>query len=196
MAIRCAGMEKDYPKRLRLDNGAVHAAHMVHFNASSSCRVDPFTGKSISTSTPAHDEVIPACGRKYSYAEKYGRYVEVDPTTPITCKNCLKKIGGEQVPSKAGCRFVLQEIESGYFFQKKGWRGSFVEDINRATTYATETTAKTHGKKSFYEHKNSGKRIKYTEYRDLPQEEKKSYKYGTEFDSETYAIREVELRLI
>ena len=194
MTFRCAGMEKDYPKRVQVNGGVVHAAHEVRIGPYTHYEFDKFTGKDAAVKHTEKVVVVPACGNTYS--RKSRDYVEIDPTTPITCKNCLKQIGGEQMPAKDSCRFVLQEIASGYFFNKGRWQNRWVEDIYRATLYQNKTSAGSNGHKSYYKHKSSGKAISYADYRELQHEEKRDYKYTSEFDAERFVIREVRLELI
>lgn len=188
-------MEKDYPKRLQIPGGVVHAAHTVVKPAHTRYKYDRLAGRNIAIKkVPAETVTAAACDETY-LKDKHVRAVELDPTTPITCKKCLKKIGGEQEPAKDACKYVLQERASGYFFKKYGWRGGWVEDIYRATLYQMETVATQNGHKYFYQHLSSGKRISVATYKELSRDEKKKYINKSEFDHEKFTVRKVTLKL-
>lgn len=186
--MKCIDMKKDYPKRLQsVNGGVVHAAYVLDVPT----RIVTSAGKEIKR-IPAHKKVELACNS----VGKSIKYKEINSTTNITCKRCLRTIGEEELPALSTCRYVLQEKDSEYFCLKTPWRNRWVKDLNRAKLYQNEKAARALGKLFLYRHTTTGNKLTSVEYSSLPQKEKQHYKGIREFDEKKYVIRKVKLTLI
>lgn len=193
MAIRCAGGDTDYPFRVKAPGSkVVHAAKEVYHHQSTHSTYNRDTGKyEIVKVVPARTTKDPACYGKYGV-----EYIQVDSSTVITCKNCLRKIAGDERVDENSCVYILQELESEYFYKKAGWKNEWVKDFRKATMYKLRKLAEDKGNRRCYKHKVNGLEISISEYRELPREKKQFYNYHEVFDAERYAVREVTMQLV
>jgi len=192
MSIACAGMEYDYPLRVKAVKGnVVHAGKTRMMRGYSRTRRNPETGKyEIFEKIPDREAVVTAC-KPYNERE----YVQVDSSEEITCKNCLRRLTGYEDVKKDVFRYVLQEKASDYFYKKTGWKSSWVADFRIATMYQTEHAAASKGRKRYYKNKVDNKNLSVDEFRALPQSEKHNYDFVSELDRERYIVRRVRMEL-
>lgn len=190
--VACVGMEYDYPLRGRIGNSKViHAAKPIKRRAYDRTNYNHETGKyEFVESVPEREEIVTAC-RPYTGK----KYIQVDSSEEITCKNCLRNLSGYEEIKKDSFRYVLQEKASDYFYKKSGWQKVWVADFRTATMYQTEHAAASKGRKKYYKSKTGDKDISIDEYRALSQSEKQNYTYTNELDRERYVVRKIRLEL-
>lgn len=190
--MKCAGMEKDYPFRVKMPGSkVVHAATSRKEGPDYRYMWDQDTGEYVKVKVKNRRTVYEApCGCVDAYECKV-----VSSTEAITCKRCLKTISTEEEFSKDDYRYILQEKESGYFFRKSGWQKEWVVDFRRATLYKSHHAAEGNGRREVYKHVGNGKEITVDEYRALPTDRKKFFGYASPIDKKKYVVRKVRLVL-
>lgn len=192
--VACIGMEYDYPLRVSVGkSNVVHAAKMIKRKAYDRTRLNLTTGKyEVFEHLPEREELITAC---VTYTGTGKKYIPVDQSVEITCKNCLRKMMGHEKVKQDVYRYVLQEKESDYFYKKQGWKNTWVADFRTATMYKSEHAAASKGRRSYYESKTGRKELTHDEYRALSQNEKQNYAFRRVVDRERYVVRRVRMEL-
>ena len=124
-------------------------------------------------------------------------YIEIlPPSTPITCKACLARMGDEDHVRKFTHRWVIQDPD-GFFLKKSGWsRGGRTLEVADAKLYKTKGAANGINKYRVYLD-GSGNEVSSEEWRRVPYKDRREmgWRIGERMGSK-YRIRKVEVRLV
>jgi hypothetical protein len=171
---------KEFPKRFQVDaEGVIHAATTYK----------RWLGRNVPYE---EDAAATACGK---YSKTYN-LKQIDNTAVITCKACLKAMNLHEKPIYEK-RYVLQEIESGFFFKKSSYsRSNWTEHFLDATLYKIKGALENANKITEFFDKNENK-MSYNEFYAVGGKERKEKGYHsvTRFPHEKYKIRTVLLTL-
>lgn len=183
--MRCS-TPKEFPKRVKTHSGKViHAARITI-----SAPYTYYSNEHGAITRPEKKTVFTAC-----YQTPTNSLQEVDNTEVITCKKCMKAMG---MLDKATFtkRYVLCEIESGYFFRKAGYRKNWVNNFADATLYKVRAAAEKQGNILEYFDIEGNEMSRKAYYSILQAERRPKGMYMKErFAEEKYKIRIVNLTL-
>ena len=165
-------LKEDHPLRVQFGPGLViHAAREYIYGGYT--RYIPGGG---SERIPEQKRVTVACGGAVSrlYDRKDSRYVSdylVPNTTPITCRNCLRRLGMDEDYKASNVRYVVFNNKTEEYYRHSRYSCSWVNHMLDATLYKVKPAAEKHTKRLYYVNKD-GKDITRDEYLKVIQRER------------------------